>query len=93
MAGMELDEALGGGDGFVVTVGFVVGESGHQLRSRRPFGIRVLTLDLLERLPGAAGVTVLEQVLRLVVEFFHRALDVGLVVRPGASAQEQNRRG
>ena len=89
VAGMELDEAVGGDDRFIEFVALVERISGHELRLGRPDGIRVLALDLVEVVRRLGVILGGELVHGGIVEFLDRPLDIGVLGLVGAAGGEQ----
>jgi len=88
---MQLNVALGRDDRVVEIVGLIVRERGHELRPRRPDGIRMLALNLVKSERRGVVLTFDEVVHRLVVEILYRALDVGHVPTTAIAASDDGR--
>ena len=87
---VQLDKAVQRNDGVVVVIVLVVRVGGHQLGPGRPGRVGVLALHLVEQ--GARGPVILdlERIHRLVVEGFHGAFDVLVLLRARTRGQEND---
>ncbi len=81
MAGMELDEAVGGDDRIVVLALLIERIGGHELRLGRPDRVGMLPVGLVEILHRLRVIGVLQLVHRAVVEILDRPLDILVLLR------------
>ncbi len=92
IAGMELDETVGGDDRLVVFLRLVERVGAHHLRLGRPHRIGMLAVDFLEALGGLLVFLAAQRIEGAVVEDFHGLLDiVGIVVRRAAAGEPECR--